>query len=162
MKFTLEVEAEGKIPFLDLCINQTNNKLSSTWYCKPTDTGLIMNYHASAPNFYKNSVLKCFVHWVYRACSSWENFHDSMDKVKIILQQNQYPQNFYAPIISNTIEKVVSPKVNQKYQKEDATSQKNNVMKQNVFIEYRGIASERFIKRLKSIGAPLQPVIILR
>ena len=85
-----------------------------------------------------------------------------MDKVKIILQQNQYPQNFYAPIISNTIEKLVSPKVNQKYQKEDATSQKSNVMKQNVFIEYRGIASERFIKRLKSIGAPLQPVITLR
>ena len=62
LKFSLEVETEGKIPFLDLCINQTNNKLSSTWYCKPTDTGLIMNYHASAPNCYKNSVLKSFVH----------------------------------------------------------------------------------------------------
>ena len=30
LKFTLEVEAEGKIPFLDLCINDVNDKLSST------------------------------------------------------------------------------------------------------------------------------------
>ena len=30
LKFTLEVEAEGKIPFLDLCINHVNDKLSST------------------------------------------------------------------------------------------------------------------------------------
>ena len=44
-----EVEAEGKIPILDLRINHVNDKLSSTRYCKLTDTGLIMNYHALAP-----------------------------------------------------------------------------------------------------------------
>ena len=37
-----------------------------------------------------------------------------MEKVKIILQQNQYPQKFYDPTISNTIDKLVSLKVNQK------------------------------------------------
>ena len=80
----------------------------------------------------------------------------------MILQQNQYPQNFYVPIISNTIEKLVSPKVNQKDQEEDATSQKRKLVKQNVFIEYREIPIDRFIKRLKTTGAPLQPVITLR
>ena len=124
MKFTLEVEAEGKIPFLDLCINHVNDKLSSTWYCKPTHTGQIMNYHILAPKCYKRSVVAGFVFRVYRACSSWENIHDSVEKVKMILQRNQYPQNFYDPVISNTIEKLVFPKVNQKNQEEDATSQK--------------------------------------
>ena len=60
----------------------------------------------------------------------------------MILQRNQYPPNFFDPIISNTIEKLVSPKVNQKYKEEDATSQKRNVVKQNVFIECRGIATD--------------------
>ena len=161
LKFTLEVEAEGKIPFLDLYINNVNNKLSSTWFCKPTSTGLIMKYHALAPKCYKRSVVKGFVHRVYRACSSWENFHDSMEKAKMILQRNQYPQNFYDPIIDDTLEKLVSPKVNQKYQ-EDATSQKSNVVKQNVSIEYRGIATDWFTKKLKPIGALLQPIITLR
>ena len=124
LKFTLEVEAEGKIPFLDLCVNHFNGKLSSIWYCKPTDTGLIMNYYALAPKCYKISVVERFVHRVYRACSSWENFHNNAEKVKMILQRNQYPQDFYDPVISKTIEKLVSPKVNQKNQEVDFTSQK--------------------------------------
>ena len=40
------------------------------------------------------------------------------------LQQNLYFPNFYEPIISNTIENLVSPKVNQKVEVEDVTSQK--------------------------------------
>ena len=49
LKFSLEVEAGRKISFLDLCLNHVNDKLSSTWYCNPIETGLIMNYHALAP-----------------------------------------------------------------------------------------------------------------
>ena len=160
LKFTLELEAERKISFLDLCLNHVNDKLSFTWYCKPTDTGVIMNYHALAPNYYKRSVVEGFVHRVYRACSSCENFH--VEKLKMILQRNQYPQDFYDPIISKTIKNLVSPKVNQKDQEVDFTSQKSNIVKQNIFIEYRGIATDHIIKRLDSIGAPLQPVITLR
>ena len=56
----------------------------------------------------------------------------------------------------------MSLKVNQKDQEEDVTIQKSNVVKQNAFIEYRGIAIDWFIKSLKSIEASLQPVITLR
>ena len=48
-QFTLEVEQNGKLPFLDICIEYHENTLSSSWHCKPTDTGLILNYHAMAP-----------------------------------------------------------------------------------------------------------------
>ena len=84
LKFTLEVEVEGKIPFLDLHINHVNDKLSSTWYFKPTDTGLIMHYHELAPKCYKRTVVEGFVHRVYRACSGWENFHDDDTPAKSI------------------------------------------------------------------------------
>ena len=36
MKCLNEVEVKGKIPFIDLCIYHVNDKISSTWYCKPT------------------------------------------------------------------------------------------------------------------------------
>ena len=39
----------------------------------------------------------------------------------MILQRNQYHQDFYDPVTSNTIEKPVSPKVNQKDQEVDFT-----------------------------------------
>ena len=120
----LKLKLKGKSPFHYLCINHVNDKLSFTCYCKATDTGLIMNYHALAPKCYKRSVVKGFVHRVYRAYSSWVNFHDSVEKVQMILQWNKYPQDFYDPIISKTTEKLESPKVNQKDQEVDFTSQK--------------------------------------
>ena len=38
---------------LDMKVIHINNSLSSTWYTKSTDTGLLMNYHALAPMKYK-------------------------------------------------------------------------------------------------------------
>ena len=55
----------------------------------------------------------------------------------------------------------MSPKVNQKEQEVDFKSEKSSTVNQNVFIEYRGIATDHFIKRLKFIGAPLQTVVTL-
>ena len=49
LKFTIERENNGAIPFLDMKVMNNEGKLSSTWYNKPTDTGLIMNLHALAP-----------------------------------------------------------------------------------------------------------------
>ena len=57
LKFTLEVEKTGELPFLDICIEHHQSMLSSTWYCKPTDIGLILNFHAMAPKRYKRSVI---------------------------------------------------------------------------------------------------------
>ena len=62
LKFTIEVEKEGKLPFLDLQIIHESNELKSTWYNKPTDTGLVMNFFALAPRSYKRSVVQGFVH----------------------------------------------------------------------------------------------------
>lgn len=57
---------------------------------------------------------------VYRACSNRKNFHDSMEKVNLTRQRNQYPPKFYERIISNIIEKLAPLKKNQKNQLEDA------------------------------------------
>ena len=58
---------------------------------------------------YKCSVIQGFVYRIYRACNSWKNFYESLIKANNILEQNQYPPNFYEPIISATIEKIVKP-----------------------------------------------------
>ena len=48
-----------------------------------------------------------FVHRIYRACSSWQAFHSSMEKAIKILEQNQYPSDFYNPIIKSTLNKII-------------------------------------------------------
>ena len=73
LKFTIKLEKDGKIPFLDMFLIRKENCVESTWYYKPTDTGLVMNLQALAPKRYKRGVVSGFVHRIYRACSTWEN-----------------------------------------------------------------------------------------
>ena len=83
IKFTLEVERNKKIFILRyVCIERNNSNLSSTWYCKSTDTGLVLNFHAVAPKRYKRSVVQSFVFRIYRACNSWKSFQESLNKAK--------------------------------------------------------------------------------
>ena len=56
LKLTVEREQNGGLPMLDMDI------LSSTWYTKPSSTGLLMNYHELAPKQYKYSVVSGMVH----------------------------------------------------------------------------------------------------
>ena len=88
LKFTMEVEREGKLPFLDMCILHAENTKASTWYCKPTDTGMIVNFHALVLTRYKRSVAEDSIHRLHRSCSSWALFHDSLIRAKEILEQN--------------------------------------------------------------------------
>ena len=49
LSFTVEVEKDGRLPFLDMVLVNNNGHLSSGWYRKPTDTGLTLNFHSLAP-----------------------------------------------------------------------------------------------------------------
>ena len=113
LKFTVEVEQEGKLPFLDMCIIYINNSIESAWYTKSTDTGLTMNFHALAPRKYKRSVVQGFIHRIYWACSDWKHFHDGICQAKQTLERNQYPPEFYEPIIKKTIENLIAPATTQ-------------------------------------------------
>ena len=167
LKFTIEREINGMIAFLDMMIINNGGKLSSTWYSKPTDTGLIMNYHALAPRRYKRSVVSGFVHRIYRACSTWQYFHQSIVKAKQILEKNQYPPTFYEPIIDQTLNSII---MNERQSEADKPSMDNNtnndtgaaVEKRMIFIQYRGKCTEDYARALHKIGAPCIVVMTLR
>ena len=108
LKFTIEEENENyALPFLDMLIYRIDTILHSTWYNKPTDTGLVMNYYALSPRSYKRSVVAGFVYRIHRACSSWKDFHLSLEKAKCVLERNQYPPDFYEPIMKRALEKIL-------------------------------------------------------
>ena len=153
LTFTIERETNGTIPFLDMQIRNTGGILSSTWYSKPTDTGLILNFHALAPRRYKKSVVSGFVHRIVRACSNWLNVHNSLEKAKKVLEQNQYPPVFYNPIIEQTLRTIYermhctkapeSTSPTSPGEGGEMTPAENKVRKKLLFVQYRGKCSER-------------------
>ena len=136
-----------------------NGKLSSTWYSKPTDTGLIMNFHSLAPKRYKYSVVSGFVPRIHRACSSWKHFHESLEKAKKILEQNQYPSSFYEPIIKKTLDLIINPESVKTKDKAQIDEIKDNF---KMFIQYRGKDTEHYAQALHKIKAPCTVVMTLR
>ena len=159
LKFTIEMEVNGDISFLDMLLMRRGRKLFSTWYCKPTDTGLVMNFHALAPRRYKRSVVSGFVHRIYRACSTWQYVCDSIDKAKAVLEKNQYPPLFYEPIIAETVNKL---RESTKPTKNPATNSTDAQQKHRMLLQYRGQPTDQFVKQLKKCGAPGQVILTLR
>ena len=137
-------------------IIRSENRLSSTWYSKSTDTGLTMNFHALAPTKYKRSVVSGLVYRIFYSCSSWENFDTSLRKAKTILDNNQYPAGFYEPIIERTLNNILSHDVKEEEEGEEEEECKL------LFVQYRGKVTEKFESNLKRINAPCKVVMTLK
>ena len=178
LKFTMEREQEREIAFLDMKIKNDNGNLSSTWYTKPTDTGLIMNFHAMAPKKYKRSVVSGMIHRIYRACSTWKNFHESIERAKKMLAQNQYPEYFFDPIIHQTLTRLITPPENEPTTPNNVSDEQSlcadqtativdvpNIDKYDLFkffVQYRGKITDHFCKSLRNCYAPCMLVMTLR
>ena len=101
-----------------------------------------------------------FVYRVYRACSSWQNFHDSLGKAKRILEKNQYPPSFYDPIIKQTLDSIVGVV---KHPTEKSSIQSNTRSgKVALFIQHRGKCTEDYVRALHKINAPCTIIMTLR
>ena len=97
------------------------------------------------------------VHRIYRACSNWELFHQSLEEAKLILEKNQYPPTFYDPIINDTLTKIIKPEKPQK------TSGNGQTTKKALFlVQYKGKISEDFARSLHKANAPISMVFTLR
>ena len=159
LKFTMEIENNGALPFLDTLLQRDmDGKISSTWYSKKTDTGLVMNYHSLAPEIYKRSVVCGMVHRIIRACSSWESIHKSLAKAKVILENNQYPASYNDPIIAKCIKSIVVAKDKEAEEPEEIEKAEEKM----VFLQYRGKVTEKFKYSLKSMELPIKVILTLR
>ena len=157
LKFTVERENDHKIAFLDMEIHRKVNRLYSTWYTKSTDTGLVMNFLSLAPMKYKRSVVCGMIHRIFRSCSNFKTFHESLDKAKLILEKNQCAKSFLDPIIKDTLEKLVLGKdtVTEEEKPEE------EIEKKLFMIQYRGKISDEFKRTLAKINAPCRVVFTL-
>ena len=96
-----------------------------------------------------------FVHRIFRACSEWKYFHESIERAKSILLKNQYPPKFSDRLIKDTITKLVlsEEKVIDQNTKEDPYF---------LFVQYRGKSSDKYASDIKKTGVPVKIIFTLR
>ena len=74
VKFTTEVEKNGKLPFLGAELLNHAARIETKVYVKPTNTGLLLHYQGHVDNRYKRSLLTTMLGRAHRLSSSWAYF----------------------------------------------------------------------------------------
>lgn len=92
IQFTVEIEKNGQIPYLDMEIIRQNESLMTNWYTKKTSSGRMINYHSTQPQKMKiNTAINLIKKVHYIGDEKFDK--DNMKKVANILAKNNYPIN---------------------------------------------------------------------
>ena len=70
VKFTYELENNKQLPFLDVNVDNSKEKLKLSIYRKPTHTGLCNKWSSLAPTKYKINLIRPLVNRAIKVCSN--------------------------------------------------------------------------------------------
>ena len=98
IKFTIEVEVDGKLPFLDVLVSKYTGVLNTSVYHKKTYTGLLTNYFS-------------FCSLSFKINNTWLSFDSDVNNLTTTLRKNMFPLH--------VINKQIATYLNSKYKDKD-------------------------------------------
>ena len=122
LKFTIEKEHMKQLPFLDV-LNTCSDKLTTSVYRKSTFTGLLQNYNSFVPFTYKKGLIKTLIDRTFCLNNIWVGFHLDLEKLKVILQKNEYPPK----LIDKSVYRYLSKKIINKPSETDPVKTNDNI-----------------------------------
>ena len=78
------------LPFLDILVCSKSNVVTS-FYRKPTHTGLLTNLCSFIPFKYKNGFTKTLLDSCYKINDTWKIFNNDLENLSKILNKKQFP-----------------------------------------------------------------------
>ena len=113
IKFTIEEEKDGCLPFLDLLVSRANNKVKTTVYRKPTHSNRYLNFksHHSMQN--KKSVIRSLVNRAITHTSDENDLVNEINHLKHVLIENNYPEQIIRDTITSCMRKHNFPNTTQ-------------------------------------------------
>ena len=112
LSFTVEnINTSTKsLPFLDVEVSISDfGKFTTKVYRKPTNTNVIMNNNAIAPDQWKVSLLKCFLLRAHKVSSSPEFFNQEVNKIQKIFESNGYSDDFVRVNLERCLKQLKEP-----------------------------------------------------
>ena len=105
LHFTVELSSEGRLPFLDVLVNQLPEVFNTEVYCKPTNPGLCLNGRSECPDRYKRSTISAYVRRALTHCSSWSSVHKELERVTQVLVNNGYSNKEVSNSITRNLDR---------------------------------------------------------
>ena len=108
LNFTYEIGVAGKLPFLDVEVNNKESKFETSVYHKPTDQGKCLNFNSECPEKYKLSVINNYINRAYKISDTWPKFHQEISHIRQMLVNNNYPNKLFDDQLKKFLDKIQS------------------------------------------------------
>ena len=94
IQFTVEREAEDRLPFMDVTVHRQQNQLKTSVYRKPTHTGRYLSFDSHHPDSMKRSVVRALRTRVNYITIDEKSKRAEEQYIEDDLVQNGYPKSF--------------------------------------------------------------------
>ena len=110
IKFTMDIESDNQLPFLDIMVSRSDGVFVTGIFRKKTFTCLGLNYFSHCPFSFKLNSCKTLISRAYTICSTWIKFHEEISFLKSYFKKNCYPSHMFDNIVKNFLECIFKPK----------------------------------------------------
>lgn len=111
IQFTMELENDKKLPYLDTIIHRQGYMLKLDWYQKPTASGRLINFNSKHPRRVIINTANNFINRILNI--SDEEFHqDNIIKITDTLRHNDFPTKTINDLLNKVYYKTVNSKTN--------------------------------------------------
>lgn len=150
VQFTLQVEEDNKLNFLDLTvsINKKSGMLETNWFQKLVSSGRYLNYLSESPLVHKRGTVYSLVDRCYHFSSN-KDFHFNLKKITNLLLENNYPLNFIECNIKQRLKKLNFEKYNALGSCDNKNKTSRNITKKYISIPYMNKFSESIANKMK-------------
>ena len=161
INFTMELAANGKLPFLGVEIVKHMSRLETKVYKKPTDTGLLMHYQSHVDVRYKQSLLRTMLNRAFKLSSNWQLYHLECERLTDTFSRLHYP----VPLLQSAIKDFVTAKVSGDVRSEQTCDDKKAQVR--MILPFKDRRSANSVRRQlgelsRKIGKDIHPVFTSR
>ena len=111
IRFTMETEINGKLPFLDCCVSRNTDGFDISVYRKETFSGQGISYFSFCSFKFKINSIKTLLFRGYNICSNYFTVHEEFQFLKNFFISNGFPSGLINTHIKKFLDKQYSPSI---------------------------------------------------
>ena len=108
LNFSVELNSNNTLPFLDVLVEAAHDDFVTSVYRKPTNVGNCMNGEGECSDTYKKGVIKAYVRRAISVCSSWHLLHAELQHLRQMLVNNGYSNTEFDKVTNDLLDRLVS------------------------------------------------------
>ncbi len=110
IKFTVELESQNKISFLDILIMKTNNAINTNVFSKNCFTGQGLNYYSLCHDILKINSCLTLINTAYHICTDWFCINKEFEFLEQYFKNNCSPSSIFHKTVNKFLNLLYQPK----------------------------------------------------